>query len=453
MDDINGGYPTDTMRPTRVRHGILVMVILVAVLLYMHRYCLSTADRDIKEELGLTEDQMSKVLGAFFFSYALCQIPFGYLSDRYGARRMLTVYMVAWSTLTGFIGMARGYLDLLLFRLGSGMFEAGTYPACAGVVKRWIPYESRGLASGAVSLGGRLGGAITPKLTALLMVGFAAWYPLGSWRPAMVVYGVSGVAFAMLFWLLYRDSPEHHPGVNQLEADLITHGDPHPQRYDDAPPSVPWIGVLTNASLWMCSLVQFGINFGWVFLITYLNRYLQEVHDLPIETRGTMGSIVMAMSLPALLLGGWLTDRMTRALGRRWGRSLPMALPRFLSAGCFIAVLACDDPWVIIFLLGAVAFFSDLGVPAIWAFNMDVAGRNVGFILGWGNMWGNLGAAVSPLVLNEIVMYLRADGASFEAAWDAVFLICGIVFFLVGIACLGINATSRIANPTAEQRT
>jgi sugar phosphate permease len=433
-------------RATRVRYLILALATLVAVLLYLHRYCLSTADRDIKVELDLEERQMAFVLGAFFFSYALGQIPFGFLADRYGPRAMLTFYIVVWSTLTGLLGLARGYLDLLLLRLGCGIFEAGAYPACAGIVKRWIPYENRGLASGIVSLGGRLGGAITPMLTAVLMIAFTGWYPVGSWRPVMLVYGLLGIGLAAAFWWMYRDTPQQHPRVNQIEVEVIAHGDPHPQQYDALPATVPWVGVLSNVSLWLCALVQFGINFGWVFLVTYLNRYLADVHELPLETRGTIGTLVIAISLPALIVGGWWTDRMARAFGPRWGRALPLALSRFVAGGAFIAVLGCDNPGVIVLLLGAVAFFSDLGVPAIWAFNMDVGGRHVGLILGWGNMWGNLGAFLSPIALNEVVAYFLAAGHSVEYAWDAVFLICGVVFFLVGVASLGVDATKRVVN-------
>ena len=124
---------------------------------------------------------------------------------------------------------------------------------------------------------------------------------------------------------------------------------------------------------------------------------------------------------------------------------MPLALSRFVSAAAFVAVVWCDDPWLIIFLLGTVAFFSDLGVPAIWAFNMDVGGRNVGFILGWGNMWGNLGAALSPIALNQVVAHFLKTSGDVGYAWDAVFVICGGVFFLVGIASLGVDATKRVA--------
>ena len=98
----------DSARPTKIRYGVMVLVTFVAILLYLDRYCLSTADRDIKDELKLTESQMANVLGSFFLTYAVCQIPFGLLSDRYGPRKMLTFYMLIWSALTGCIGLARG---------------------------------------------------------------------------------------------------------------------------------------------------------------------------------------------------------------------------------------------------------------------------------------------------------------------------------------------------------
>lgn len=432
-------------RPSNMRYGVLVLATLVAILLYLHRYCLSTADRHIKLELDLTETQMANVLGAFFFAYALCQIPSGFLADRYGPRAMLTFYIIVWSALTGLLGAAQGYIGLLALRLGCGVFEAGAYPACAGIIRRWIPYPQRGLASGVVSLGGRIGGTITPMLTALLMVGFAVWLPTGSWRPVMVIYGVLGIGVAAAFWWIFRDSPREHPGCNAAEAELILENDPNPPRHEFAAPiGRLFVGVLSNASLWMCSLVQFGINFGWVFLITYLNRYLQEVHDVPTATRGAMNTVVIGMSLPALLIGGWWTDRMTKSFGQRWGRCLPMALSRFVSAAAFLAVPFVSDAWTIVLLLGAVAFFSDLGVPAIWAYIMDVGRRNVGFVLGWGNMWGNLGAFLSPITLNLVVQHFLAEGETLKFAWDAVFFTCGGVFVLVGIASLWVDATKRV---------
>ncbi len=460
-----------TERPTQLRYAILALAVGVAVLLYVDRYCLSTADRSIKAELGvtgvqavsvvgmfaqpcplgqaplvnlpgLTELQMGSLHGAFFLTYALGQMPFGYLADRFGARRMLTLYMFAWSACTAMLGLARSYAEFYLFRLGCGLFEAGGYPACAGIIKRWIPASQRGLASGIVSTGGRIGGAITPSLTAGLMSWFAIAAPQHySWQPTFIFFGVCGVVLAVVFFLLHRDRPDDHPWCNRAEVELIG-----PTGMTSTVSfNFPWKGVLTHRGLWLCAFVQFGSNFGMVFLSTYLNRYLLEVHKIEsLGTRGLMSSVVFFAGLPALVLGGLLTDSLTKRFGQRWGRALPMSLPRFVAAALFVCVplvtaawpdASLGRAWTVIAILGAVWFFADMTLSSIWAFNLDIGGRSVGLILAWGNMWGNLGAWRSP---NENQAIQAAFG------WNAVFWTCGGVYLAIAIAALFIDSREKI---------
>ena len=95
-----------------------------------------------------SDSETSFLIGAFFYTYAVGQIAGGYLSDRYGTRLMLSLYLLIWSILTGVTGLATGFFVLVMLRFGCGLFEAGAYPACAGLIRRWFPYERRGLASG-----------------------------------------------------------------------------------------------------------------------------------------------------------------------------------------------------------------------------------------------------------------------------------------------------------------
>ena len=164
--------PLAADRPTRVRHFVVFLTTMVAVLLYLDRICLSIVERYVKDGLGLSNFQVGLLLSAFFWTYAIGQVPAGWLSDRYGARLTLALYVVLWSTFTGLMGLAAGLVFLLMLRLGCGLTEAGAYPACASLLSRWVPAARRGLASGIVSIGGRLGGAIAPVLTAFLVVAF-----------------------------------------------------------------------------------------------------------------------------------------------------------------------------------------------------------------------------------------------------------------------------------------
>ncbi len=573
-------------RPTKVRYIILALTVCVAVLLYLDRYCLGFVLPYIRDNYRLSEDDAQFLVSAFFYTYAFGQIPCGWLSDRFGTRLMLALYLAIWSTLTGLMGFAQGFVTLVLFRFGCGLFEAGAYPACAGLIRRWIPYQQRGFASGVVSIGGRLGGTIAPLATAYLMVLFmpistpslleerdllnpgklahdllsendeklpesvqqalphlqkkmspqtrqvlddfraapqmtsptmltdavndwlkradladgidlapfkpklnkqaAALFASSetprsqeeitrrnrcllevlfpdcirklegdSWQPVLLIYGTIGVLLAAFFWGFYRDTPRQHFLTNEAEAKLVEAYEKSAQ----APPTPPFravaLGMLTSPGLWASGIVQFGTNFVWIFLGNQLPMYLQRVHQVPIELRGWMTFWPFCVSLPMLLVGGWWTDWMTKKYGKRIGRCFPLVSTRFMAAGAMLACYFLDAPWPITIALCVFAMVNDAGLAAIWAYNLDVGGRNVGLILGWGNMIGNLGAAVSAFLLGFVLKrYVDFDGAwtidEAKEGYGAVFLTCAGVCVFIGIVSLFVDATKPIGQERAE---
>jgi sugar phosphate permease len=549
--------------PTRIRFLIVAVATLVSFVLYLHRFCLSFAERSIKDDLELSEEQVGLLLSAFFWSYALAQVPSGWLGDRLGIRHILALYVLLWSLLTGLIGGALVFLMVLTLRLGCGLAQAGAYPTSASLLGKWIPLAHRGLANAIVALGGRLGGAAAPVITAFLLVAFVplsvssllqpgdlldvpglcrqlkgnenkapsqfgrwvyeqlpspgvrvvlnlekgellgpeqvdslrralnevlqqrdlcrgedirdlplpdealhlvaaprlalsteqverlnrllleAAFPdyikklyVHGWRPTLIFIGLGGVIVALLFWLCFRERPDQHPWCNQAEVDLIGEGLPAPPLKRLEPlGGIPFRAMLASRSLGLLSLCQFFTNVGWVFLVTWLPRYLAEVHKVPVLERGWMVAVPLFVGMGGMLAGGWVTDFLARWLGVRWGRCVPISWSRFAAAGAYLACLWLPTPWTVIGALAVVALSNDLGMPAIWAYTQDVGGRHVGSILGWGNMWGNLGAAVSPLVLNAMIQ---------RSGWEALFLACAGAYLLAGLVALGVDARQPI---------
>jgi ACS family glucarate transporter-like MFS transporter len=541
-------FPPDKPRPTHVRYLIIGVATLMAAMLYLHRFALSFLERYINEDLGLSNEQIGVLFGAFFFAYALGQVPGGWLGDRWGVRRSLTLYIFVWSLFAGLMGVAAGFVALLGLRLGCGLAQAGAYPSGASLVSRWVPIAGRGFASSVVAFGGRIGAAVVPVLTAYLLVAFVAadapvtltthdlfdvpglsrrltatgddypahlgrritaYLPSGvapppedvgrlvaglnellgrrdlcgdeevrqlplpaearelaarpreeltpaqlrrlnrltleaafpdhvkklyglGWRPVLAVYGVAGVLVAGLFWLCFRDRPASHPLCNAQEVALIEAG--RPPQAAQLPP-MPLGPLVRSRSMWLVSLSQFTTNFGWVFLVTWLPRYLDVVHKVPVVQRGWMAAVPLVFAMAGMLTGGWLTDRLTLVMGVRWGRCLPLAVSRFVAMGAFAACLLFREPWPVVLMLGVVALVTDLGTPAIWAYNQDVGGRYVGAVLGWNNMWGNFGAAVAPWALAKII----------NVGWDEMFLACAAAYLVSGLVSLGVDASVPIA--------
>jgi MFS transporter, ACS family, glucarate transporter len=576
-------------RPTRIRYVVVASASLMAVLLYLDRFCISFAEVYIQEDLGLTNTQVGWMLSAFFWTYALGQVPAGWLSDRFGSRLMLTLYVLSWSLLTTLTGLATGFVMLLALRIGFGFAQAGAYPTASGIVSRWIPFAERGRASSLIALGGQLGGflallasgfllvALTPlstptriaaddilngplichqlqtaadpvdpvdrarqkvlrqfssagrrlieqqaelyaavlataesrrdedggsrrgagvevpplsaderqtlasefnaiiaapgfftredtaglsveKETRRLLTrsgelsdrqseranrlvleglhreGLRKLYGAG-WRPLMFFYGSLGIFVAGLIWWNCRTDPAEHPQINAAERKLITglsvtRPTPRLSR-------IPLRELVTSGSMWCSCLSQWFTNVGWVFLMTWAPRYYSSVHELPIEKRALLVSIPPLFGWAGMLVGGAVTDRASSSLGLRWGRALPISLSRFLAMAAYIGCLFEPGPYVAAALFSVVAFATSLGTAPGWAFTQDVGGRHVGSVLGWGNMWGNLGAAVTPPFLIAIVG--EAEN------WNNAFIVCAVAFFLSGIVALGINATVPIA--------
>jgi ACS family glucarate transporter-like MFS transporter len=433
--ETEAGHPA---RATNVRLFVVLAVTLTAVLLYLDRICISevlkydTARRD----LNLRDDQIDWSYSAFFIAYALAQVPSGWFADRFGVRSLLTFYLVSWSLLTALCGWATSFAMLFVLRLGVGLAQAGAYPTSGSLLSRWVPLSRRGLASSIVAFGGRLGGVIAPKLTTELIV------ILGSWRPVMVLYGVAGCFVAVAYWAIVRDRPGEHPRCNAAELALIAQGRrPTAERTagNHFEQTIAMLGGLVKSGgMWLMCVSQFTTNVGWAFLITWLPTYLKKSLMVSDERGASMASLVLFTGMAGMLAGGYVTDRVTQALGLRWGRSLPLAISRLVAAGAFLLAGHLRSPWPAVAAFALVAFSTDIGVAGTWAYMQDVGGRFVGAVLGWGNMWGNLGAAASPF----LPRWLSEDPSS--PNWNAVFVACAIAFLISGLASLGIDATKPV---------
>lgn len=174
MTDLDPADASDlpSSRPTNIRYLIVFVAMSAAILLYLERVCMSVAEVFIREDLRIDKSRMDLALGAFFFAYALGQVPSGWLSQRYGPRLMMTLYMIGWSVFGVFIAVAQDFTTLFAARFLLGLSQAGAYPTAAVIVKRWMPDHRRGLASSIVAFGGRFGGAGANWLTGILIVLF-----------------------------------------------------------------------------------------------------------------------------------------------------------------------------------------------------------------------------------------------------------------------------------------
>lgn len=425
---------------TGVRHQVVLIATLASLVLYLDRYCLSELlkYKPVVADLGLDEDQTSWSLSAFFWSYALMQVPAGWLADRFGPRRLYCFYIVGWSLFAAATGLAKGFAMLFLIRLAMGLMQAGAYPASGSLLSRWAPLAERGWASAMIGFGGRIGAAAGLAFTTRMIA------VSGQWRWIMLLYGGLGAVVAAAYWWIVRDWPREHPRVNTAERGLIagraveeSETQTNANQFREALTGFRYL--LTSGNMWLNCLAQFTTNFGWVFLVTWLPRYLVEARGFSGERGANMNAMVLVAGMAGMLFGGRITDAVTRRLGLRWGRALPLALSRFVAAAAFVAVPYLAPQWSVVAAFGLVAIATDLGVPATWAFAQDVGGKYVGVVLGWGNMWGNFGSAAAPVIVGWLS---QREGQTMQ--WSAGLWACAAAFIISGVAAFGIDATKPV---------
>src|SRR4051812_4801841 len=290
--------------PTRVRYLVVALCVAMSILLYLDRFALTPITTTILRDLKLDEEQFGRAVGAFFLVYALCQVPAGWLSDLLGARWTLALYVVGWSLATIGLGLAGGLVAITVMRVLLGVTQAGAYPAAASLLKRWIPAGSRGRANTIVSMGGRAGNLLAQFFTPMLALAAAsaAGWTVGGWRIVLAAYGALGIVWAVAFVWLYRDSPAGHPWCNEAERELVGgSGDSAYSTRRAASGSLPvtlplssrlplasrfLVALLTSPELWLISVMGIAVNIGWVFLVTWLPRYLIAQHGPAIEAYG-----------------------------------------------------------------------------------------------------------------------------------------------------------------------
>src|SRR5262245_36077872 len=172
---------------------------------YIVRVNVSTAAAVFQPELNLTNTQVGLIFSAFAYPYLAFQIAGGWVADKFGARRALTVFAIIWSSATVLMGLAGSLSAMIIGRVLLGI-GVSALPVATRAMSNWTPAAKRGFAQGITHAFARLGNALTPPLIAWLIL-------LISWRGSFVLVGAVSFLWAIFWGIYFRDDPTEHPGI------------------------------------------------------------------------------------------------------------------------------------------------------------------------------------------------------------------------------------------------
>ena len=388
---------TAELKPSHTRWTILALLLGISIITYIDRVNISVTARQMIPALGLTNVEMGQIFSAFVLGYALFQIPGGWLGDRWGPRTVLTLAVVWWSLFTAMTALAPSSFlagvvgiwgSLMIVRFLIGVGEAAALPNFNRTVANWCGPHERGLGIAITISGIGVGSAITPPVTAWIMVNYG-------WQTAFYWAGGLGVLIAMLWFWFATDRPETHPRVNAGEVALIR-GNAPPQNIPETPTPVPWKAFARTPSVWW--LVLSYTCFGYVAYVylSWFYLYLVEVRNFSV-LRGAFfaASPFMAMMM-FCPIGGWITDRLSRRFGLNQGRSWVGAGGMALAAFSIIGGALIDDPFIALALLSLGAGWLYFTIGAFWSSTVDLSKTHAGTLSGVMNTGANLGGTLSP---------------------------------------------------------
>ncbi len=305
---------------TGYRWRIILVLFVMAVALYVDRVNISVAAPALAQEFNLSPAALGTVLSVFLFGYAIGLIPGGYLADRVGPRRLLTIAGLLWGISTAAVACLpyaskAALMALVGARFLLGLCEACAFPTFNRAVANWMLPGERARASGWLHCGAGLGGALTPPLIAVVT---AYW----GWRAAFLLSGVLTCSVALWWFRAATDHPADHPRVSAAELNLIVS-----HREDDKikpwPPDVAWFRrMLRSREAWLLAASEFSFGVAGFVFATWFYTYLVRVRGAQSMQSAWLSSMpYMAIALGAPL-GGFLCDRSARLLGAPWGRRL-----------------------------------------------------------------------------------------------------------------------------------
>lgn len=410
----------NTGKMTKYRWIVMTVALLVTVICNADRANFGIAMPFIRKELAMTNTEAGAVMSLFFFGYAIMQLPGGFITSKFGMRKVLAISVFITSLFTSGLAAANSLLQLKALRLGIGIAEGPTTIGIVSIINNWFPPKEKGTATGIFLAGSKTGPLIVPPICVFVM-------SLWGWREIFLVFALPGILISIVWYLVAKNYPAASRFCSQTEVDYILNE--KTAAVNNARPKKPynlrWVDKIIRAqkvqlldtngkliSSW--NLIGDSLSFAFlagivVIMMSWFPTYLISVKHFSNANMAFAAAAPFAGTVVGNLAGGWMGDNIFNK------RRKPLMLVSTISTAVMMYWLmyAPTDP----FLLGGVMFITGfllaLGYNGFYAYPMGlVTKERFPVAAGIMNTGGQLGGAVAPLMVGMILD---------KFSWDVVF--------------------------------
>jgi MFS family permease len=381
------------------------LLFLAGFINYFDRAIVSIALPVIGAELHLGPAAKGVLLSAFFWSYALMQLPVGWAADRINLRWLYSGAFALWSLACGFTGFAASLGVLLTMRVILGIGESIYLPGGMKIVTMVFPPKDRGLAAGIMNCGTRAGLAIGAPIIAALVGAFG-------WHNAFFVLGFGSLVWLVPWLAVYPKGlgAERKQPPTDLRAMLRT---------------------LDRNLLGMC-LGHIGYGYYWYLFVTWLPDYLVESRHIPLQRAAAYTMVPFLIFSVAEPVGGWIADRLVAAGYNERRARKAIVTAAFLTSLMLLAAGRLQDDHAAVLALGAASLVG-LATGNLYALLASVAPEGeVGMWMGFMNFAGNIPGVVAPILTGVLIERTGSYYPGFVVAVAVLLLALPSYWWLVG---------------------
>ena len=390
---------------SRHRNTILLMSWLMYGLFYLNRLNIAPVIPLIREDLGLSYTHIGLITASFYGLYTLTQLPAGYLGDRLGPRRVITLGGLI-SSISNLIFSQLGSLPLLAgFHALNGVGQGGGWAPSVKLLVNWFPREKLGT----------ILGLYTTCVSVFTVVAYLLSGYLGqrfSWRLSFIVPGLVLAFFCFVYWTVIRDSPsrETPTGYGESTSSRTVKED--------------FFILIRHRQLWITFLSFFCLLYIQFGGMIWYPTYLQGTFGIDVFQAGTLTSVFPLMGLVARPLGGILSD------GLFHGRRKPVILMGMgAMTFCLFLLSGARDLWWTVFLLALVGFWFQLfnslffTLPSVML-PLNMVSTGSGFL----DTGGHLGSLLAMFLSGWFIDHYGSYRPILYAFW-----VMGIIGFLTAL--------------------
>jgi MFS transporter, ACS family, hexuronate transporter len=396
-------------RIRKLRWWVAALLACASALSYLDRQSFPVAVTEIQKHIPVSDRQYSVLQMLFLLAYSVMYAGGGKIADWLGTRLGYCILILWWSAATIMQGLVSSVFGFGVARLFLGLGEGGGFPCSAKAVSEWFPPKDRAFAFGVFNTGSMVGAGVAPPLIALIIMTL-------SWRWVFLLTGISGLAWAVVWWFFY-DIPKNQKLITIEELAEIQGSLREERSSGDLPAAqISWAALFRYRQVWALIVAKFLTDAAWFFFIFWLPKYLSDARHLNIKQIGSYAWIPFALGGAGSFVWGWLSSLLI-------DRDLTVNLSRKICLGLSAAMMpaslliAKSPLGLAIALFGMALCGHQFWSTILQTLSADIfPSAVVGSVAGLMGAVGSFGAMLFDLVVGSVLTYSHSYSLLFVIA-------------------------------------